>query len=251
MLNFGKPRSYSQVLSAAICFSFSFSVCGQNLPGPPRAPQPQAPEQGQPEQQRQDAIFRQQQSIAIQQQSIGRQRTTIRQQLPPSLPAPPVPAFQAFSPPGQSSGTWPPNCPPVAPMLLQNAVHKAAATYNVTPSLINAVIRQESDGYPCAVSDKGAMGLMQLMPATAVQLGASQPFDVTQNVTAGTRLLSELMQRYKGDLNRVLAAYNAGPAAVDQADGPPPFPETVNYIHSVLEQIKTPFDPKLFASPIR
>ena len=95
------------------------------------------------------------------------------------------------------------------------------------------------------------MGLMQLMPATAVQMGATQPFDVDQNVTAGTRLLAELMQRYNGDLNRVLGAYNAGAAAVDRAGGPPPFPETMNYIHSILEQIKQPFDPKLFASPIR
>ena len=136
-------------------------------------------------------------------------------------------------------------------MMLQSVVHRAATAYSVAPSLINAVIHQESDGYPCAVSDKGAMGLMQLMPDTAVQLGASEPFDVNQNVTAGTRLLAELMQRYKGDLNRVLAAYNAGPTAVDRANGPPPFPETLNYIRSVLEQIKAPFDPKLFASPIR
>ena len=136
-------------------------------------------------------------------------------------------------------------------MVLQSAVHKAGAAYKVEPGLINAVIRQESDGYPCAVSDKGALGLMQLMPDTAAELGASEPFDVNQNITAGTRLLAELMQRYKGDLNRVLAAYNAGPTAVDRSNGPPPFPETLNYIRSVLEQIKAPFDPKLFASPIR
>jgi soluble lytic murein transglycosylase-like protein len=136
-------------------------------------------------------------------------------------------------------------------MLLQSVIQKAAIAYDVAPSLINAVIHQESGGYPCAVSTKGALGLMQLMPATAVQMGANEPFDVNQNVAAGTRLLAELMQRYKGDLNRVLAAYNAGPVAVDRSGGPPPFPETLNYIHSVLEQIKAPFDPKLFASPIR
>ncbi len=95
------------------------------------------------------------------------------------------------------------------------------------------------------------MGLMQLMPATAALMGASEPFDVNQNIAAGTRLLAELIERYKGDLNRVLAAYNAGPAAVDRAGGPPPFTETLNHIHSVLEQIKPPLDPKLFASPIR
>ena len=92
---------------------------------------------------------------------------------------------------------------------------------------------------------------MQLMPATAVLMGATDPFDINQNVSAGTRLLADLMQRYSGDLNRVLGAYNAGTAAVDHAGGPPPFAETVNYIHSVLEQIKAPVDPKLFAPSIR
>ena len=95
------------------------------------------------------------------------------------------------------------------------------------------------------------MGLMQLMPATAVQMGATEPFDVNQNVAAGTRLLSQLMQRYGGDLNRVLGAYNAGPAAVDRYGGTPPFPETLKYIHSIVEQIKQPFDPKLFGPSIR
>ena len=95
------------------------------------------------------------------------------------------------------------------------------------------------------------MGLMQLMPETAVEMGVTEPFDISQNVNGGARFLSELIKLYKGDLNRVLGAYNAGPAAVDRANGPPPFPETLNYIHSVLDQIKTPFDPKLFASPVR
>jgi soluble lytic murein transglycosylase-like protein len=140
-------------------------------------------------------------------------------------------------------------------MLLADAVQKASTSYNVAPGLINAVIRQESAGYPCAVSDKGAMGLMQLMPETAVAMGAREPFDVHQNVNAGTRLLSELMQRYKGDLNRVLGAYNAGSAAVDRAGGPPPFAETLNYIRSIVDQIKldqiNPFNPKLFDTPVR
>jgi soluble lytic murein transglycosylase-like protein len=136
-------------------------------------------------------------------------------------------------------------------MVLQSAVHNAAQTYDVAPTLIHAVIRQESGGYPCAVSEKGAMGLMQLMPETAADMGATEPFDIIQNVSAGTRLLAELMQRYRGDLNRVLGAYNAGPAAVDRAGGTPPFPETINYIHSILERLKPPNDPKLFAAPVR
>jgi soluble lytic murein transglycosylase-like protein len=136
-------------------------------------------------------------------------------------------------------------------MALESVVLRAAKVYDVEPSLIHAVIRQESAGYPCAVSEKGALGLMQLMPDTAVEMGAAEPFDVNQNVAAGTRLLAELLQRYKGDLNRVLGAYNAGPTAVDRAGGVPPFPETINYIHSILEQIKPPADPKLFVTPVR
>jgi soluble lytic murein transglycosylase-like protein len=136
-------------------------------------------------------------------------------------------------------------------MALQSVIQSAAAAYKVSPTLIDAVIRQESGGNPCAVSDKGAMGLMQLMPATAVLMGATQPFDIHQNVAAGTRLLADLMQRYNGDLNRVLGAYNAGTAAVDRAGGAPRFPETLNYIHSILEQIKQPYDPKLFGLSIR
>ena len=95
------------------------------------------------------------------------------------------------------------------------------------------------------------MGLMQLMPDTAVEMCAVEPFDINQNVTAGTRLLAELLQRYKGDLNRVLGAYNAGPAAVNRAGGPPPFPETMNYVRSIMEQLKPPGDPKLFGAPVR
>lgn len=136
-------------------------------------------------------------------------------------------------------------------MVLQNAVQRAAATYRVPSELINAVIRQESAGYPCAQSGKGAMGLMQLMPDTAASLGVTDAFDIGQNVDAGSRFLAELMQRYAGDLNRVLGAYNAGPAAVDRAGGIPPFPETVSYIRSVLDQIKLPSDPKLPALSIR
>ena len=150
-----------------------------------------------------------------------------------------------------SGQAFQPDCPPVSPLVLQKEVQQAAKTYNLSPSLINAVIRQESGGYPCAVSEKGAMGLMQLMPATAAQMGATEPFDIHQNVSAGTRLLAELMLRYNGDLNRVLGAYNAGTAAVDRAGGTPPFAETVNYVRSILGQINSPIDPKLFAAPIR
>jgi soluble lytic murein transglycosylase-like protein len=246
MPDFDKRHSYSQVLSAAICLCFSFSAPGQTSVVPPDVQTPVPPPP--------PALSRQQQSIAIQQQSVQRQRAAIRQQeSAPSESTAPQPAATAPSYPGTAAapGPFSPGCPPVSPMMLQGVVQRAATLYSVTPSLINAVIRQESAGYPCAVSDKGAMGLMQLMPDTAVQMGARDPFDITQNVMAGTRLLGELLQRYKGDLNRVLAAYNAGSAAVDKAGGTPPFPETLNYVRSVLDQINEPFDPKLFDGPVR
>jgi soluble lytic murein transglycosylase-like protein len=221
--------------------SFSFSAAGQNKPPSQPGPEPES------------AIALQQRSIAVQQQSIERQRAASGQ-LSGTRRSPRFdsPLYQGDA--GFASNPFAPNqpdCPPVSPMVLQSVIQTAATVNNVSPNLINAVIRQESGGYPCAVSEKGAMGLMQLMPATAALMGASEPFDVNQNIAAGTRLLAELIQRYKGDLNRVLGAYNAGAGAVDRAGGPPPFPETLDYIHSVLEQIKQPFDPKLFASPIR
>ncbi len=233
---------------------FSFSAAGQELQSRPGDQQPGVQSRSQPvfqPSQQETAIELQRRSIAIQQQSIERQRGPARPPAPVTPSRTNLPVEQASSSPPAESSPLPFDCAPVPPLLLQSIVQKAAAAYAVAPNLINAVIRQESAGYPCAVSDKGAMGLMQLMPATAVQMGAVEPFDVVQNVTAGTRLLSELMQRYKGDLNRVLGAYNAGPAAVDRAGGPPPFPETLNYIRSITEQIKQPLAPKLFAAPIR
>jgi soluble lytic murein transglycosylase-like protein len=92
---------------------------------------------------------------------------------------------------------------------------------------------------------------MQLMPDTAAEMGATEPFDVTQNVSAGTRFLAELLQRYRGDLIRVLGAYNAGPEAVDRTGAPPPFPETISYIYSILERLKPSADPKLFPLSVR
>jgi len=245
--------------------SFNVLMAGQDISEPPLKPptevQPTPKEAVKGSQQ--DAINTQLRSISIQQLSIERQRAVAQQQSGartiPRIASPRIAPREEWNggwsvaEPGSASGTasYQPGCPPVPPMFLQSVVQRAAAAYDVPPNLINAVIRQESGGYPCAVSEKGAMGLMQLMPATAAGLGAGEPFDVDQNVSAGTRLLAELIQRYKGDMNRVLGAYNAGTVAVDRAGGTPPFAETQNYIHSILEQIKAPIAPKLFAYPGR
>lgn len=95
-------------------------------------------------------------------------------------------------------------------------INRASQKYGVDESLIKAVIKAESNFKPTAVSSAGAQGLMQLMPATAAQLGVKDPFQPEQNVMAGTRFLRDLLQRYDGNIDKVLAAYNWGPGNVDK-----------------------------------
>jgi soluble lytic murein transglycosylase-like protein len=109
----------------------------------------------------------------------------------------------------------------------------AALTYGVPAALVKAVIAAESAFDARAVSPKGAMGLMQLMPATAADLGVHEPFRAADNVHGGTRYLRTLHDRY-GDWTRTLAAYNAGPTAVDRYRGVPPYRETREYVERVL-----------------
>jgi len=113
-------------------------------------------------------------------------------------------------------------------------IHRAAEHYDVGFGLIKAVIHAESAFNPRAVSRKGALGLMQLMPGTARDLGVSNVFDPEQNIRGGTRYLQEMLELYNHDLSLSLAAYNAGPAAVDRCGGVPPFPETRRYIRHVF-----------------
>ena len=113
---------------------------------------------------------------------------------------------------------------------------KAGARYGVSPALLSAVARQESGYDPSAVSPAGAQGLMQLMPATARGLGVSDSFNPAQAVDGAARLLHDLIDRF-GRTDLALAAYNAGPGAVLRYDGIPPYPETQNYVRSVMAMI--------------
>ena len=115
------------------------------------------------------------------------------------------------------------------------AIEQAAARHNVDPNLVRSVVKVESNFNPNAVSRKGAMGLMQLMPSTARQLHVANPFDPQQNVDAGVRHLKSLLESYGGDIKLTLAAYNAGAGAVARSAGVPHIPETRNYVRRITE----------------
>jgi soluble lytic murein transglycosylase-like protein len=117
---------------------------------------------------------------------------------------------------------------------VEKSVQQAAAKYNLAPDLIRGVIRAESNFQADAVSSAGAKGLMQLMPDTAKELGVTNPFDIQQNVDGGARYLRQMLDRFGGDLKLALAAYNAGPGAVEQFKGDVPFSETRHYVRRVL-----------------
>jgi hypothetical protein len=143
---------------------------------------------------------------------------------------------------GQSSGTAsfePPasDCPRIQGAELDHMIARVSLG-RVSPKVVSAVIAQESGGRPCAVSHKGAMGLMQIMPDLASDMKLADPFDPEQNVEAGVRYLGQLMERYGGDLRLALAAYNAGPARVDSSGGVPDLEETKAYVSSILRKVQ-------------
>jgi soluble lytic murein transglycosylase-like protein len=118
---------------------------------------------------------------------------------------------------------------------IDSAIEQAAARHNVDPNLVRAVVKVESNFNPNALSRKGAMGLMQLMPSTARQLNVKNPFDPEQNVDAGVRHLKQLLESYGGDIKLTLAAYNAGAGAVARSSGVPRYAETQNYVRRITD----------------
>ena len=137
-------------------------------------------------------------------------------------------------------------CEPIEAAVVAPIIEGAAQSQKIDAKLLRAVIDRESGFHTCAVSSRGAQGLMQLMPETASQFSVSNALDPRENIEAGSKYLKQLLDRYNGDLPQALAAYNAGPARVDWAGGIPDIPETRDYVDSILAKLrsKDPDPPK-------
>lgn len=185
----------------------------------------------------------------LMQQAIEKQRASIRKQADavhgfkdspshsffavPWPPPPPLPESRDIA------LAQPADCDPIPQTQLQPMIDSAARKERLQPSLLHRVMEQESAFKPCAESPKGAMGLMQLMPATASALAVADPWNPLQNIAGGAHYLRQLLDRYGGDLKLALSAYNAGPARVDSEGKVPPIPETQNYVNSILSRLQT------------
>jgi hypothetical protein len=171
--------------------------------------------------------------------SIAKQRVSLMQQVAGAMGKAPTPAASFYTVPWVETPVpfSVPPCDPMPAAELDKLVLESAQQEGVKEDLIRGVIAQESGARPCAVSWKGAQGLMQLMPATSEQFGVKDPFDPHQNVEAGTKLLKQLLTKYNNDVSLALAAYNAGEARVDKDGGVPQIPETQNYVNEIQSKL--------------
>lgn len=135
---------------------------------------------------------------------------------------------------GQTQGNLSANNPSSFDALITQTSQR----YQLDPALVKAVVHAESNFNPSAVSGAGAQGLMQLMPSTADWLGVENAFDPAENLDGGAKFLKQLMDRYDGNVSLALAAYNAGPGAVDRYGGIPPYGETQRYVPKILDLYK-------------
>jgi soluble lytic murein transglycosylase-like protein len=186
---------------------------------PPRADQAPA---ARPAQTFQSSIEKQRAAIAIQREAVRKQSEMAAQ-------------WHAATPLHVGPAA---DCDPIAEVVLTPLIDGAAQQHQVDTKLLRGVIEQESAFLPCAISERGAMGLMQLMPDTAEQFKVADVFDPRQNIEAGATFLRQLLEKYKGDLKLVLAAYNAGPDTVDKAGGIPDIKETQDYVEAILKKLR-------------
>jgi soluble lytic murein transglycosylase-like protein len=184
------------------------------------AAEPQAAQEPAPE-------FATRRAAAIQRmrESIAKQRESVRNQ---SARQPRVSSLEPAAPGG-------PECEPISPEQIEPMIAGSAAEWDVDPALVRALIHQESGFRPCAVSPRGALGLMQLMPETTALLGVADPFDPEQNVRSGVQYLRQMLDQFQNDASLALAAYNAGPSKVEDGSAAG-LPETQHYVERILEE---------------
>jgi soluble lytic murein transglycosylase-like protein len=182
----------------------------------------------------QKAMASQRQAIAAMEPSLAAQRASFAKQTGQNASS----LFFLLAPPAAEASTMPATaaCEALPASEMKPIIDDAARKEGLSPDLLYNVARQESGFRPCAVSPKGALGVMQLMPATARQLGVEDPFDPRESVDAGAKLLKTLLNTY-GSLPLALGAYNAGPNRIDQAGGLPDIDETTNYVMKILSSL--------------
>ena len=190
-----------------------------------------------------DAVSRQRAAASTMQTSLAQQQAAVQKQrgttsggsffvLPraESMGTNMAPVAVAVAPPAPSVV----DCDPLSTQEVESMVGDTAQREGLSADLLRSVMKTESGFRPCAVSSKGAMGLMQLMPQTAEQFGIQDPFDPASNLDAGARFLKKLLNKYDGDVPKALGAYNAGPGRVDAAGGVPAIPETMDYVRQIM-----------------
>ncbi len=199
------------------CILLASSALAQTPVSPPLPPS-KPPAVQSPQSSIREALEKQKASIARQQQSVRQQAQTAGVRLLPWDVVEPV-------------------CDAIEESVVAPLIDQAAQAQKLDPELIRAVIQKESALMPCAVSPKGAQGLMQLMPATAEQFGLNDVFDPKQNIGAGAQFLKQLLDKYGGDLAKALGAYNAGPSLVDRNGAIPDIPETRDYVDAIMKKL--------------